>query len=98
MIRVDGLVKSFGKNGEVHAVRDVSFTAPDGEIPALLAPNGAGKTTLLRMLATLIVPNAGTASVAGLDVVRDRYAVRERIGVLSDARGLYPRLSARENI
>jgi sodium transport system ATP-binding protein len=98
VIRVDGLVKSFGKNGEVHAVRDVSFVAPDGEITGLLGPNGAGKTTLLRMLATLIVPNAGTASVAGLDIVRDRYAVRERIGVLSDARGLYPRLTARENI
>jgi sodium transport system ATP-binding protein len=98
MIRVDGLSKSFGKNGEVHAVRNVSFVAPDGEITGLLGPNGAGKTTLLRMLATLIVPNAGSASVAGLDVVRDRYAVRERIGVLSDARGLYPRLTARENI
>src|SRR5260221_13275538 len=98
MIRVASLVKSFGKNGEVHAVRDVSFTAPDGEITGLLGPNGAGKTTLLRVLATLIVPNAGTATVVGLDVVRDRYAVRERIGVLSDARGLYPRLTARENI
>ena len=82
----------------MHAVRDVSFVAPDGEITGLLGPNGAGKTTLLRMLATLIVPDAGTASVGGLDVVRDRYAVRERIGVLSDARGLYPRLTARENI
>ncbi|MFO1325067.1 MAG: ATP-binding cassette domain-containing protein [Burkholderiales bacterium] len=95
MIRVDRLSKSFGK---VKAVRDVSFVAPDGEITGLLGPNGAGKTTLLRMLATLIVPDAGTARVADHDVVRDRYAVRERIGVLSDARGLYPRLTARENI
>jgi sodium transport system ATP-binding protein len=79
-------------------VRDVSFVAPDGEITGLLGPNGAGKTTLLRMLATLVVPDAGTAEVAGHDIVRDRYAVRERIGVLSDARGLYPRLTARENI
>jgi sodium transport system ATP-binding protein len=79
-------------------VRDVSFVAPDGQVTGLLGPNGAGKTTLLRMLATLIVPNAGTARVAGLDIVRDRYAVRERIGVLSDARGLYSRLTARENI
>jgi sodium transport system ATP-binding protein len=98
MIRVEGLGKSFGKHGEVHAVRDVSFRAPDGQITGLLGPNGAGKTTLLRMLATLIVPDSGTAQVAGLDVVRDRYAVREKIGVLSDARGLYPRLTARENI
>ena len=98
MIAVEGLVKSFGKKRDVHAVRGVSFVARDGEITGLLGPNGAGKTTLLRMLATLIVPDAGTAHVGGLDVVRDRYAVRERIGVLSDARGLYPRLTARENI
>jgi sodium transport system ATP-binding protein len=98
MIRVDGLRKSFGRKGDVHAVRDVTLLAPDGEITGLLGPNGAGKTTLLRMLATLILPDAGTASIDGLDVVRDRYAVREGIGVLSDARGLYPRLTARENI
>jgi ABC-type Na+ transport system ATPase subunit NatA len=62
----------------------------------LLGPNGAGKTTLLRTLATLIAPDAGSATVDGLDVVRDRYAVRGRIGVLSDARGLYARLTERE--
>ena len=98
MIKVDGVSKSFGKKREVQAVRDVSFIAPDGEITGLLGPNGAGKTTLLRILATLIAPDAGSASVDGLDVLRDRYRLRERIGVLSDARGLYPRLTARENI
>jgi sodium transport system ATP-binding protein len=98
VIVVDGVVKGFGRRREVQAVAGVSFTAPDGEITGLLGPNGAGKTTLLRVLATLILPDAGTASVGGLDVVRDRYAVRRRIGVLSDARGLYPRLTARENI
>ena len=98
MIDVAGLTKSFGKRGEVHAVADVSFTAPTGAITGLLGPNGAGKTTLLRMLATLVVPDAGRATIGGLDIVRDRYAVREQIGVLSDARGLYPRLTARENV
>jgi len=98
MIAVDSLSKSFGKRREVKAVDGVSFTAADGEITGLLGPNGAGKTTLLRMLATLVVPDAGRANVAGLDVVTDRRAVRRRIGVLSDARGLYPRLTARENI
>jgi sodium transport system ATP-binding protein len=98
VIAIDGLAKSFGRKRDVHAVRGVSFVARDGEITGLLGPNGAGKTTLLRMLATLIVPDTGSASIGGLDVVRDRYAVRERIGVLSDARGLYPRLTARENI
>jgi sodium transport system ATP-binding protein len=98
MIVVENLTKSFGKRREVHAVDHVSFTAADGEITGLLGPNGAGKTTLLRMLATLVVPDAGIATVGGDDVVRDRIAVRRRIGVLSDARGLYPRLTARENI
>ena len=98
MIEVSSVVKSFGRKRDVQAVRDVSFVAPDGQITGLLGPNGAGKTTLLRILATLIVPDAGRATVGGLDVVRDRFAVRERIGVLSDARGLYPRLTARENI
>jgi sodium transport system ATP-binding protein len=98
VIAVHGLAKSFGKRGEVHAVAGVSFDAPDGAITGLLGPNGAGKTTLLRMLATLVVPDAGRATVGGFDIVADRYAVRERIGVLSDARGLYLRLTARENI
>jgi sodium transport system ATP-binding protein len=98
VIVVDGIAKAFGKRREVRAVDGASFTAPDGEITGLLGPNGAGKTTVLRMIATLLVPDAGTATVGGLDVVRDRYGVRRRIGVLSDARGLYPRLTARENI
>ena len=98
MIAVDDVAKAFGRRGEVQAVDGVAFTAHDGEITGLLGPNGAGKTTLLRVLATLMVPDRGRATVDGRDVVRDRYAVRRRIGVLSDARGLYPRLSARENI
>jgi len=98
LIEVEGVAKAFGRRGEVHAVDGVAFTAPDGEITGLLGPNGAGKTTLLRVLATLMVPDRGNATIDGLDVVRDRYAVRRRIGVLSDARGLYPRLTARENI
>jgi len=98
MIVVDGLVKRFGRKGEVAAVDGASFVARDGAITGLLGPNGAGKTTLLRMLATLVVPDRGSAQVDGLDIVRDRYRVRQRIGVLSDARGLYARLTARENV
>ena len=82
----------------VHAVRDVSFDAPDGCITGLLGPNGAGKTTTLRMLAGLITPDAGRMSVDGIDVVAQPGAALARMGVLSDARGLYPRLTARENI
>jgi sodium transport system ATP-binding protein len=98
MIAVDGLVKAFGKHQEIRAVAGASFNAADGAITGLLGPNGAGKTTMLRMLATLIPPDAGTATIDGLDIVRERSQVRSRIGVLSDARGLYARLTARENV
>jgi sodium transport system ATP-binding protein len=82
----------------VQAVRDVSLTAANGQITGLLGPNGAGKTTTLRMLAGLITPDAGTIHVDGLDVATQPRAALATMGVLSDARGLYPRLSARENI
>jgi sodium transport system ATP-binding protein len=84
--------------GTVKAVQGVSFTANDGEITGLLGPNGAGKTTTLRMLYTLMTPDAGTVSVDGFDSVRQAEAVRRRLGVLPDARGVYKRLTARENI
>jgi sodium transport system ATP-binding protein len=98
LIAIDNVKKAFGRRREVRAVDGVTFTAADGEITGLLGPNGAGKTTLLRVLATLMVPDSGSATVDGHDVVRDRYALRRRIGVLSDARGLYLRLTGRENI
>ena len=82
----------------VRAVVDVDFDAPDGRITGLLGPNGAGKTTTLRMLAALIAPDAGSMRVDGIDVVARPREVLARMGVLSDARGLYPRLTARENI
>ena len=82
----------------VYAVRDVSFDAPDGRITGLLGPNGAGKTTTLRMLAALIAPDAGSMRVDDIDVATRPRAVLARMGVLSDSRGLYPRLTARENI
>ncbi len=83
---------------KVHAVVDVSFTAPNGQITGLLGPNGAGKTTTLRMLAGLIAPDAGGMRVDGIDVAAEPQRALARMGVLSDARGLYPRLTARENI
>jgi sodium transport system ATP-binding protein len=99
MIEVNDLHKSFAtKTGIVKAVQGVGFTARDGEITGLLGPNGAGKTTTLRMLYTLMKPEAGSVSVDGFDIVRDAEAVRRRLGVLPDARGIYKRLTARENI
>ncbi|HZH43028.1 MAG TPA: ATP-binding cassette domain-containing protein [Lysobacter sp.] len=99
MIRADDLHKAFKtKAGVVRAVEGVSFTARDGEITGLLGPNGAGKTTTLRMLYTLMAPDRGRIEVDGLDATRDAVAVRRALGVLPDARGVYKRLTARENI
>jgi sodium transport system ATP-binding protein len=99
MIEVRDLHKSFAsKTGPVRAVQGVSFDARDGEITGLLGPNGAGKTTTLRMLYTLMAPDSGSVAIDGFDSVRDAEAVRRRLGVLPDARGIYKRLTARENI
>ena len=95
MIQVQGLSKSFGS---VKAVQNVSFAAPDGQITGLLGPNGAGKSTTLRMLYTLLKPDRGSAQIDGFDVLTSPLEVQRRIGVLADARGLYPRLTTRENI
>ena len=95
MIRVDGLKKSFG---DVKAVRDVSFEADDGKITGLLGPNGAGKSTTLRILYTVLKPDQGRASIDGVDVVAEPLAARSRIGTLPHGSGLYPHLTARENI
>jgi len=99
MINVNDLHKSFtAKTGTVHAVQGVSFTAHDGEITGLLGPNGAGKTTTLRMLYTLMNPDSGSITVDGFSTETQSYEVRSRLGVLPDARGVYKRLTARENI
>ncbi len=106
MIRIEQLAKSFeaprrwiGRAASpVLAVRDVRLEAADGRITGLLGPNGAGKTTSLRMLAGLIRPDAGRIEVDGIDVAARPREALARMGVLSDARGLYPRLTARENI
>ncbi len=95
MIRVRNVSKSFGA---VKAVRDVSFDAPDGRVTGLLGPNGAGKSTTLRILYTVLKPDAGTASIDGIDVVADSLGARRRLGTLPHNAGLYPHLTARENI
>ena len=95
MIEIVDLWKSFGAK---RAVAGASFAAQDGQITGLLGPNGAGKTTTLRMLYTLMQPDRGQVRVDGIDAAVDPMAVRRRLGVLPDARGLYRRLTARENI
>jgi sodium transport system ATP-binding protein len=103
VIQVEQLRKAFtlgrgAKARTVQAVDGVDFTAADGCITGLLGPNGAGKTTTLRIAAALIEPDAGCVRVDGIEVAAQPNAALARMGVLSDARGLYPRLTARENI
>ena len=100
VIRADGLHKTFvdARGEEVHAVRGLTFEAHRGEILGILGPNGAGKTTLLRMLAAIIRPTLGTASVCGYDVAADADAVKRRIGFLSGNTKLYARLTAAETV
>ena len=87
------------KKLEVEAVRGISFHVERGELFGLLGPNGAGKTTTIKMLITLLLPTSGSAHVLGLDVVKDAKEVRKRIGyVFGGDRGLYERLSARDNL
>ena len=95
MIRAQGLSKSFGK---IHAVDNVSFSAEDGKITALLGPNGAGKSTTLRMLYTVLKPDAGQALIDGIDNQIDLQGARRKLGVLPHSAGLYPHLTALENI
>jgi sodium transport system ATP-binding protein len=95
VIRVDVLERRFGT---VQAVAGVGFEAGDGRITGLLGPNGAGKSTTLRILYTVLRPDGGTALIDGIDVQADPLAVRRRIGVLPHGAGIYPQLTARENI
>ena len=95
MITVSNLHKSFGA---IKAVRGISFQARDGEITGLLGPNGAGKTTTLRMLYSLLPPDEGEIRIDGLDPTRDAIEIKRTLGVVPDSRGLYTRMTARENI
>lgn len=100
MIESRGLTKLFKdkKRGEIRAVDNVSFVCRPGQIYGLLGANGAGKTTTLRMLATILEPSDGTATVCGYDVIEAPQKVRASVGFLSTATALYPRLTAQEMV
>ena len=94
-VAVERLEKTLGKN---KVLRGISFRAQPGEIFGLLGPNGAGKTTTLRLVSTLLSPDGGMVEVLGFDTRKAPEEVRRRIGVVTADIGVYPRLSARENI
>ncbi|MDT3344862.1 ABC transporter ATP-binding protein [Microbacterium aquilitoris] len=94
-IVAEGVRRSFGN---VHAVRGVTFQAPEGAVTGLVGPNGAGKTTLLLMLASLLAPDAGTIRIGGVDPVAEPAAARAKLGWMPDSLGAWPSLSARETI
>jgi sodium transport system ATP-binding protein len=95
MIEVNGLSKAFGS---VQALDGASFAAGDGRITGLLGPNGAGKSTCLRVLSTVLKSDRGSARIGGVDLAENALAARRAIGVLPHGSGLYPHLTARENI
>ena len=94
-VAVDRLEKTLGKN---KVLNGITFEARSGEIFGLLGPNGAGKTTTLRVICTLLAPDAGSVAVLGFNTLTDPDDVRRRVGVVTADIGVYPRLTARENI
>ncbi|WP_394279383.1 ABC transporter ATP-binding protein [Microbacterium sp.] len=94
-IVAEGVRRSFG---QVHAVRDVTFRAPEGAVTGLVGPNGSGKTTLLLMLASLLAPDAGTIRIADVDPIAEPAAARALLGWMPDSLGAWPSLTARETI
>jgi ABC-2 type transport system ATP-binding protein len=97
MINVHNIRKVYGKEKTV-AVKDVSFTVNKGEIFGLIGPDGAGKTSIFRILTTLLLPDGGSASVDGLDVVKDYREIRNRVGYMPGKFSLYQDLSVEENL
>jgi ABC-2 type transport system ATP-binding protein len=94
-VSAQGLAKKFG---ETVALDDVSFDVGPAELLGFVGPDGAGKTTLFRILTTLLLPDRGTAQVLGLDVVRDLWAIRSRVGYMPGRFSLYPDLTVSENL
>ena len=98
MITANNLVKTYGKKKEILAVDHVSFYVETGEIFGLIGPDGAGKTSIFRILTTLLLPDSGSATVAGFDVIKDYRQIRNTVGYMPGKFSLYPDLTVEENL
>lgn len=98
MVTANNLVKTYGKKNEILAVDHVSFSVSNGEIFGLIGPDGAGKTSIFRMLTTLLLPDEGSATVAGFDVIKEYKQIRNTVGYMPGRFSLYPDLSVEENL
>jgi len=98
MISIQHINKSYGKKGEIPALHDISLEVKKGEVFGLIGPDGAGKTTLFRILTTLILPDSGSASVAGFDIITQYKEIRRCVGYMPGKFSLYQDLSVEENL
>ncbi|MBK8885284.1 MAG: ABC transporter ATP-binding protein [Saprospiraceae bacterium] len=98
MISIQHINKSYGKKGEIPALQDISLDVKKGEVFGLIGPDGAGKTTLFRILTTLILPDSGSASVAGFDIIDQYKDIRRCVGYMPGKFSLYQDLSVEENL
>lgn len=97
-VTVNNLSKNYGKKNEIKAVKEISFEVSKGELFGIIGPDGAGKTSLFRMLTTLLLPDAGNASVDGSNIVKDYKAIRSKVGYMPGKFSLYQDLSVEENL
>lgn len=96
-VKVESLSKSYGNKG-IEALKNINFEVGKGELFGLIGPDGAGKTTLFRILTTLLLPDSGTATVSGSDIVKDYKAIRRKVGYMPGKFSLYEDLSIEENL
>src|SRR6185312_14000353 len=97
-VSAKNLTKTYGVKKKVVAVDNISFSVNNGEIFGLIGPDGAGKTTVFRMLTTLLLPDAGSGTVAGFDVAKDYQQIRSSVGYMPGRFSLYPDLTVEENL
>jgi len=96
-VQLNNIVKTYN-NGQIKAVNDVSFAVEEGELFGLIGPDGAGKTSIFRILTTLLLPDSGTASVNGLDIIKNYKEIRKRVGYMPGKFSLYQDLTVEENL